>query len=85
MLPQKFSSQYIQDNPRKFLTWDWIDPEDFEAWQQSQATRANAELNWKTELTLEDACKDLWKWTENNPEGYNQQPPQAFVDALKKA
>jgi UDP-glucose 4-epimerase len=47
-------------------------------------TLANKELQWKTELTLEDACADLWKWTENNPEGYNQAPPKAFVDALKK-
>jgi UDP-glucose 4-epimerase len=46
--------------------------------------QANQDLNWKTELTLEDACQDLWKWTENNPEGYGQKPPQAFVDALKK-
>ncbi|KAF2020065.1 UDP-glucose 4-epimerase [Aaosphaeria arxii CBS 175.79] len=47
-------------------------------------TLANKELNWKTELTLEDACVDLWKWTKNNPEGYAQQPPQEFLDALKK-
>ncbi|EDU42011.1 GalE UDP-glucose 4-epimerase [Pyrenophora tritici-repentis] len=46
-------------------------------------TLANKELNWKTEFTLEDACADLWKWTENNPEGYDQQPPKEFVDALK--
>ena len=45
---------------------------------------ANKELNWKTELTLEDACEDLWRWTKNNPEGYNQQPPQELLDALKK-
>ncbi|KAI8942567.1 UDP-glucose-4-epimerase [Plenodomus lindquistii] len=45
---------------------------------------ANKELNWKTELTLEDACADLWKWTENNPEGYGQQPPKEFLEALKK-
>ncbi|EUC34596.1 hypothetical protein COCVIDRAFT_98840 [Bipolaris victoriae FI3] len=44
---------------------------------------ANKELDWKTEFTLEDACADLWKWTENNPEGYNQQPPKEFVEALK--
>jgi UDP-glucose 4-epimerase len=44
---------------------------------------ANRELDWKTEFTLEDACADLWKWTENNPEGYNQQPPKEFLDALK--
>ncbi|KAF2873441.1 UDP-glucose 4-epimerase [Massariosphaeria phaeospora] len=47
-------------------------------------TLANQELKWKTQLTLEDACVDLWKWTENNPEGYNQQPPKEFVDALMK-
>ncbi|KAF2645284.1 UDP-glucose 4-epimerase [Massarina eburnea CBS 473.64] len=47
-------------------------------------TLANQELNWKTKLTLEDACADLWKWTENNPEGYNQEPPKEFVEALKK-
>lgn len=45
---------------------------------------ANKELNWSTKLTLEDACTDLWKWTENNPEGYNQPPPKEFLDALKK-
>ncbi|KAF2273555.1 UDP-glucose 4-epimerase [Westerdykella ornata] len=44
---------------------------------------ANQELKWKTELTLEDACADLWKWTKNNPEGYNQEPPKEFVDALR--
>jgi len=47
-------------------------------------TLANKELGWKTNLTLEDACKDLWKWTENNPEGYEQAPPKEFVEALKK-
>jgi UDP-glucose 4-epimerase len=47
--------------------------------------RANAELGWRAELTLEDACKDLWRWTENNPEGYRQQPPKAFVEAVKAA
>jgi UDP-glucose 4-epimerase len=46
-------------------------------------TLANQELQWQTKLTLEDACADLWQWTENNPEGYNQQPPQKFLDALK--
>ena len=45
-------------------------------------TLANTELKWKTVLTLEDACRDLWKWTKNNPEGYNQSPPKEFVDEL---
>jgi UDP-glucose 4-epimerase len=47
-------------------------------------TLANKELNWKTEFTLHDACADLWKWTENNPEGYDQAPPKEFAEALKK-
>ena len=33
--------------------------------------RANKELQWKTELTIDDACKDLWKWTTENPFGFN--------------
>lgn len=50
----------------------------------SNPSRANKELGWKTTKTMEDACADLWKWTENNPDGYRQQAPQALVDALKK-
>ena len=44
---------------------------------------ANEELGWKTKLTLEDACANLWRWVENNPQGYRQQPPAEFVEALK--
>ncbi len=47
--------------------------------------RANKELGWKTELTLEDACADLWKWVSNNPRGYRQEPPAELVQAVKKA
>ncbi|KAK3994879.1 UDP-glucose 4-epimerase uge1 [Cladorrhinum sp. PSN332] len=44
---------------------------------------ANQELKWKTQLTLEDACADLWRWVENNPKGYRQDPPANFIEALK--
>jgi len=47
-------------------------------------TRANNELGWKTKRTMEDACADLWRWTENNPEGYRQQPPKELLDRLEK-
>ena len=53
----------------------------------SNPSRANKELGWKTKRTMEDACDDLWRWTENNPEGYRQQPPKEMlerVEALKK-
>lgn len=33
--------------------------------------RANAELRWKTTRTVDDACRDLWKWTTMNPLGYD--------------
>jgi UDP-glucose 4-epimerase len=46
--------------------------------------RANEELGWKTELTLEDACEDLWRWVSNNPRGYRQDPPEALIKAVKE-
>ncbi|KAF7549072.1 hypothetical protein G7046_g8457 [Stylonectria norvegica] len=45
---------------------------------------ANKELKWKTELTMEKACEDLWRWVDNNPQGYRQEPPAALLDAIKK-
>lgn len=44
---------------------------------------ANQELGWKTQLTLEDACADLWRWVENNPKGYREDPPAKLLEALK--
>lgn len=49
----------------------------------SNPSRANKELGWKAEKTLEDACEDLWRWTKNNPQGYRQDPPKELLDALK--
>lgn len=37
----------------------WADP--------SLAAR---QLNWRTELTVEQACADGWRWQSNNPNGY---------------
>jgi UDP-glucose 4-epimerase len=45
--------------------------------------RANEELNWKTELTMEQACDDLWRWVSNNPKGYRQEPPAELLSAVK--
>ena len=51
----------------------------------SNPTRANRELGWKAERTMEDACVDLWRWTENNPQGYRQEPPKDLLEKLKAA
>ena len=32
--------------------------------------RANKVLEWKTELDIEDMCRDTWKWANQNPNGY---------------
>lgn len=36
----------------------------------SDASKAAKELDWKAEFTLEEMCRDSWKWQENNPNGY---------------
>ena len=30
-------------------------------------------MNFKTRLTIEDACRDSWNWQKNNPKGYDEQ------------
>ncbi|KAL9104622.1 MAG: hypothetical protein Q9187_008879, partial [Circinaria calcarea] len=47
--------------------------------------RANRELGWKAERSIERACQDLWRWTKNNPQGYRQEPPHELLDGLKGA
>ncbi len=36
----------------------------------ANADKALAELNWKTEKTIEDMCRDTWNWQSKNPDGY---------------
>jgi len=33
-------------------------------------TRANTELQWLAKFSIDEACRDLWKWTTENPYGY---------------
>lgn len=36
----------------------------------ADASKAERELNWKTEKTLEDMCADSWRWQSQNPNGF---------------
>eukprot|EP00301_Raphidiophrys_heterophryoidea_P010562 c1572_g1_i1.p1 GENE.c1572_g1_i1~~c1572_g1_i1.p1 ORF type:complete len:370 (+),score=85.37 c1572_g1_i1:51-1112(+) len=36
----------------------------------SNSTKANEELGWRTEKTIEDACIDTWNWQSKNPNGF---------------
>ena len=33
-------------------------------------TLAKKELNWQTEKSIEDICRDAWNWQQRNPDGY---------------
>ncbi|PHH89946.1 hypothetical protein CDD83_4893 [Cordyceps sp. RAO-2017] len=46
---------------------------------------ANSELGWKTEIPMEKACEDLWRWVKNNPQGYRQEPPAELLAAIKSS
>jgi len=35
--------------------------------------KAEKKLRWKTELSLEDMCRDAWNWQQKNPEGYPEE------------
>jgi len=37
----------------------------------ADASKALKELKWKAEKTIEDACRDAWRWQSKNPNGYN--------------
>ncbi|MFA5442988.1 MAG: UDP-glucose 4-epimerase GalE, partial [Bacilli bacterium] len=32
--------------------------------------KAFKEIDWRAALTIEDCCRDAWKWQKNNPNGY---------------
>lgn len=37
----------------------------------ASADKANIELGWKAEKTIEEACEDSWRWQSQNPDGYS--------------
>lgn len=38
----------------------------------ANADKAYKLLGWKAERTLDDMCRDTWKWQSQNPNGYSQ-------------
>lgn len=36
----------------------------------ADASKAKELFGWEAELTLEDMCRDMWKWQTQNPDGY---------------
>ena len=36
----------------------------------ADCSKANKELNWKAQYSVEDACRDSWNWQSKNPNGF---------------
>jgi UDP-glucose 4-epimerase len=41
----------------------------------ASATKAENEINWKAERTIQQACEDSWRWQSQNPDGYANNIP----------
>ena len=39
----------------------------------ADAHKAYVEMSFKTELNIEDACRDSWKWQSSNPNGFDKE------------
>ena len=39
-----------------------------ECWADTE--KANVVLGWKSQRTVEDMCRDMWRWQCENPNGY---------------
>ncbi len=38
----------------------------------ADASKAKRELGWEAVRTVEDMCRDAWRWQKNNPQGYGE-------------
>ena len=38
----------------------------------TDTSKANEELAWSATKTVADACKDVWRWQSQNPDGYRE-------------
>ncbi|MCF6173509.1 MAG: UDP-glucose 4-epimerase GalE [Campylobacteraceae bacterium] len=38
----------------------------------ADSSRAKEILGWSAKKSIEEMCKDSWKWQNNNPDGYNE-------------
>ncbi|MGD7044454.1 UDP-glucose 4-epimerase GalE [Jeotgalibacillus proteolyticus] len=36
----------------------------------ADATKAKNELNWAAAIEIDEMCEDIWRWQQQNPEGY---------------
>ena len=44
-----------------------------EVW--ADAARAERKLNWRANRTLDEMCRDVWRWQSTHPNGYEGNDP----------
>jgi UDP-glucose 4-epimerase len=44
--------------------------------------KANHELNWKAEKSLEEMCESLWTWQSQNPTGFENCDPNPPAESI---
>ena len=42
--------------------------------------RAEEQLGWKADRSIDEMAQDTWRWQSNNPDGYPEEPPPASGD-----
>ena len=51
----------------------------------ADASAAQRELGWSVSRGLEVMCKDMWRWQQGNPQGFNGAEEEAAAASLAKA
>lgn len=49
----------------------------------ADCTLARKKLGWKTQFTMEEACRDAWRWQSNNPMGFRSNENENENDGSK--
>jgi len=46
-------------------------------------SKAQGDLNWRAEHSLADMCRDVWRWTMKNPDGYSTGVKEELLRGLR--
>ncbi|KIL52989.1 UDP-glucose 4-epimerase GalE [Jeotgalibacillus campisalis] len=47
----------------------------------ADVTKAKTELDWQSTIEMDEMCEDIWRWQQQNPEGYESSTSTAIKEA----